>query len=65
MKKTRSRKSDELRPEYDLSKLGPGVRGKYYKRMTAGPIVVVLRSDKEDAAARRRSTARKKIKKRR
>ena len=27
---------DELRPEYDLSQLKGGVRGKYYERATAG-----------------------------
>jgi hypothetical protein len=29
---TNKRKRDELRPEYDLSKLKGGVRGKYYER---------------------------------
>jgi len=45
MKKTRSRKSDDLRPEYDFSKLGPGVRGKYYTRMVGRPIIVEVRAD--------------------
>ncbi len=45
MKKTRPRKADDLRPEYDFSKLGPGVRGKYYKRLVGRPIIVELRPD--------------------
>jgi hypothetical protein len=37
MKKALGKKnSEELRPEYDLSKLRGGVRGKYYKQATAG-----------------------------
>jgi hypothetical protein len=34
--------SDELRPEYDLSRLKHGVRGKYYKRATAGTNLVLI-----------------------
>jgi len=30
---------DELRSEYDLATLGPGVRGKYFERATATNIV--------------------------
>ena len=41
--------SDELRPEYDLSKLKGGVRGKYYKRATAGTTLVLLDPDVADA----------------
>jgi len=37
--------NDELRPEYDLSKLKGGVRGKYYKRATAGTTLVLLEPD--------------------
>src|SRR5437764_878272 len=37
--------SDDLRPEYDLSKLTGGVRGKYYKRATAGTTLVLLDPD--------------------
>lgn len=33
---------DELRPEYDLSKLKGGVRGKYYRRATAGTNLVLI-----------------------
>jgi hypothetical protein len=36
---------DDLRPEYDLKKLGPGVRGKYYKRYQESTNVVVIDSD--------------------
>ena len=61
MKKTRTRKSDDLRPEYDLRELGPGVRGKYYKRAIAGPIIVELRAERPAAKPKkRRSTARTK-----
>ena len=41
--------SDDLRPEYDLSKLTGGVRGKYYDRATAGTRLVLL--DRDVAAA--------------
>jgi hypothetical protein len=34
--------SDELRPEYDLSKLKGGVRGKYYQEATAGTNLVLI-----------------------
>jgi hypothetical protein len=33
---------DSLRVEYDLSKLGGGVRGKYYQRAIAGTNLVLL-----------------------
>jgi hypothetical protein len=35
-KKSARRNDDDLRPEYDLSKLKGGVRGKYYREATAG-----------------------------
>ena len=41
-KELASRGSDELRAEYDLSKLKGGVRGKYYGRVTAGTNTLVL-----------------------
>lgn len=41
--------SDDLRPEYDLSNLTGGVRGKYYDRATAGTTLVLL--DRDVAAA--------------
>ena len=36
------RMSDELRPEYDLSQLKGGVRGKYYRQATAGTNLVLI-----------------------
>jgi hypothetical protein len=43
MKKgTARRRADELRPEYDLSKLGRGVRGKYYDQAIAGTNLVLI-----------------------
>lgn len=45
-KKTEKRKlRDELRPEYDLSKLKGGVRGKYASRDAAGTDLVLLSPD--------------------
>jgi hypothetical protein len=40
---------DDLRPEYDLSKLGKGVRGKYFRRYSEGTNVVVIDPDLTDA----------------
>ena len=40
-----SKKADELRPEYDLSKLKGGVRGKYYERARAGTNLVLIEPD--------------------
>jgi len=37
--------SDDLRPEYDLSQLKGGVRGKYYRRATAGTNLVLIDPD--------------------
>lgn len=36
---------DEMRPEYDLSKLKGRVRGKYVERYQAGTNLVLLESD--------------------
>lgn len=36
---------DEMRPEYDLSKLKNGVRGKYAKRYKEGTNIVLLEPD--------------------
>jgi hypothetical protein len=45
-KKTEKRKpEDELRREYDLSKLKGGVRGKYAARYRAGTNLVLLSPD--------------------
>jgi hypothetical protein len=46
MKKANNREmSDDLRPEYDLSKLKGGVRGKYAKRFQQGTNLVLLSPD--------------------
>ena len=46
MKKASDRElDDELRPEYDLSKLKGGVRGKYAKRFQQGTNLVLLSPD--------------------
>ncbi len=44
-KELAKRRSDELRPEYDLARLKGGVRGKYYKQATAGTNLVLLEPD--------------------
>jgi hypothetical protein len=48
-KNASERVSDDLRPEYDLSKLTGAVRGKYYKRATAGTTLVLLEPAVADA----------------
>jgi len=47
MKRTTKKKkaADELRPEYDLSSLKGGVRGKYLERYQAGTNLVLLSPD--------------------
>lgn len=43
MKKASAKKNnDNLRPEYDLSQLKGGVRGKYYQEATAGTNLVLI-----------------------
>ena len=43
MKKASTRRqADDLRPEYDLSKLGPMVRGKYYRQAVAGSNLILI-----------------------
>ena len=37
--------NDDLRPEYDLSQLKGGVRGKYYRRAAAGTNLVLIEPD--------------------
>ena len=44
-KKDDTRHDDELRPEYDLSKLKGGVRGKYAQRYREGTNLVKLEPD--------------------
>ncbi len=41
-KPSASSRRDDLRPEYDLSRLKGGVRGKYYKRALAGSNLVLI-----------------------
>ena len=49
MKKAHTNKqADELRPEYDLSKLKGGVRGKYYERARTGTNLVLTEPDLAD-----------------
>ena len=46
MKKDSIAKSDdEMRPEYDLSLLKGGVRGKYYRQAIAGTNLVLIEPD--------------------
>ena len=45
MKKTKPELDDDLRPEYDLSKLKGGVRGKYAHRFKQGTNLVLLATD--------------------
>jgi len=46
MKKANNREmADDLRPEYNLSKLKGGVRGKYAKRFRQGTNLVLLSPD--------------------
>ena len=54
MKKASRQRADDLRPEYDLAALGPGVRGKYAKQLR-GTTLVALQP--EVAAAFPTSTA--------
>ena len=37
--------NDDLRPEYDLSQLKGGVRGKYHRRAAAGTNLVLIEPD--------------------
>jgi hypothetical protein len=45
MKKQSAKTVDGLRKEYDLSSLKGGVRGKYYRRATAGSNLVLIEHD--------------------
>lgn len=47
-KETAIKRNDELRREYDLSSLKGGVRGKYYRRATAGTNLVLIEPDLAD-----------------
>jgi hypothetical protein len=41
MKKASRRLADDMRPEYDLASLGPGVRGKYAGRLKGTTLVAL------------------------
>src|SRR5438876_11901737 len=47
-KPSANRNNDDLRPEYDLSKLKGGVRGKYYQQATAGTNLVLIEPELAD-----------------
>ncbi len=44
-RKNASKRADDLRSEYDLSALGKGVRGKYFRRATSGTNLVLIDPD--------------------
>ena len=44
-KESAAKGGDDLRREYDLSKLAGGVRGEYYRRATAGTNLVPIDPD--------------------
>jgi hypothetical protein len=45
MKKDENQFDDDLRPEYDLSQLKGGMRGKYFERYRAGTNLALLAPD--------------------
>lgn len=47
-KEPAAKRGDDMRKEYDLSKLAGGVRGKYYRRPTAGTNLVLIEPDLAD-----------------
>jgi hypothetical protein len=44
-KESAAKHGDDMRKEYDLSKLAGGVRGKYYRQATAGTNLVLIEPD--------------------
>ena len=49
MKRTAGKRiADDLRPEYNLSRLKGGVRGKYYRQATAGTNLVLIEPELAD-----------------
>ncbi len=44
-KESKAERDDDLRPEYDLSKLAGGVRGKYYRRGAGATNLVLIDAD--------------------
>ena len=66
--KAQSVDNDEMRPEYDFSKLKGAVRGKYYKRLTAGvdlvrftlvPVPTEMVQEVQDFVARHQKSAKR------
>ena len=47
-KASAAKRRDELRREYDLSRLSNGVRGKYYRRAVQGTNLVLIEPDLAD-----------------
>ena len=47
-KELAAKPSDELRPEYDLSQLKGGVRGKYHRQAIEGTNLVLIEPDLAD-----------------
>ena len=45
MKASRAKRVDDLRPEYDLSRLQGGIRGKYHRPSTDGMNLVLIEPD--------------------
>ena len=41
-KASASKRNDDLRPEYDLSRLAGGIRGKYYRQAIAGTNLILI-----------------------
>jgi hypothetical protein len=41
-KASTKRPKDDLRPQYDLTQLGRGVRGKYYRQAVAGTNLILI-----------------------
>ena len=48
-RKVKIEEDDDLRPEYDLSKLKGGIRGKYAQRYKEGTNLVLLEPDVAEA----------------
>jgi hypothetical protein len=46
---SKPKSKDEMRPEYDFAKLGPGVTGKYFRRATEGMNLVLLEPEVAEA----------------
>lgn len=48
-KETNHELEDDLRPEYDFTQMGQGIRGKYVERYQAGTNVILLDPDVAEA----------------